>query len=75
MAEDKIDSIVLTIVAAVVGIIMLTSFAIPTIFNQVAGITNADALAQYGDLLRGIILFLIIGLILFIVRSYNSAGR
>lgn len=75
MAEDKIDKMVITVVAAVIGIVMICSFAIPTIYTQVSGITNAEALADYGDLLRMTCMFLIVGLILFIVRSYNNAGR
>lgn len=73
MAEDKIDAMVMTIVAAVVGVIMLASFAIPTILNQVAALPATAA--DYVDLLKMPILFLVIGLILFVIRRYNSAGR
>lgn len=73
MAEDKIDAMVMTIVAAVVGVIMLASFAIPTILNQVTALP--DGAKDYVDLLKMPILFLVIGLILFVIRRYNSAGR
>lgn len=73
MAEDKIDAMVMTIVAAVVGVVLLASFAIPTIIDQVALLDTDEK--DYEDLLKMPILFLVIGLILFIIRRYNSAGR
>lgn len=66
-----------TIISAVVGVIILCSFAIPTIIDQVTALSvnYADASKEYGDMIKMTILFLIVGLILFIVRSYNNSGR
>lgn len=77
MAEENTDMMVKTIISAVVGVIILCSFAIPTIIDQVSALTlsYADAGKEYGDLIKLTILFLVVGLILFIVRNFNNAGR
>lgn len=77
MAEDNTNMMVKTIISGVVGVIILCSFAIPTVFDQLTTLstTYADAYKEYGDMIKLTILFLIIGLLLFIVRSYNNSGR
>lgn len=74
MADDKIDSMMITIVAAVLGVIMLCSFALPTIQTQIGTLTG-EAATKYGTIIGLVSLFLIIGLILFTMRRFNSAGR
>lgn len=74
MADDKIDTMMVTIVAAVLGVIMLCSFALPTIQTQIGTLTG-DVATKYGSIVGLVSLFLIIGLILFTVRRFNNAGR
>lgn len=74
MADDKIDAMMVTIVGAVLGVIMLCSFALPTIQTQIGTLTG-DAATKYGATVGLVSLFLIIGLILFTIRRFNSAGR
>lgn len=75
MAEkpDRIDTIVNATTAAVVGVILLCSFAIPIIVQQVGGMTGDSA--QYGDLVLTVIIFLVIGLIISLIRFFNRGER
>ena len=74
MAEkpDRIDTIVNATTAAVIGVILLCSFAIPIIVQQVGGMTGDSA--QYGDLVLTVIIFLVIGLI-SLIRFFNRGER
>lgn len=74
--EDRIDTIVITIMAAVIGIVLLCSFAIPTIFGTagLGALTDAQN-SEYGGLIKIIVIVLIFGLIIPIVRGYNSRQR
>lgn len=71
--QDRIDTIVNATTAAVVGVILLCSFAIPIIVQQVAGMTGDSA--QYGDLVLTVIIFLVIGLIISLIRFFNRGER
>lgn len=75
MAEkpDRIDTIVNATTAAVVGVILLCSFAIPIIVQQVGGMTGDSA--EYGDLVLTVIIFLVIGLIISLIRFFNRGER
>ena len=75
MAEkpDRIDTIVNATTAAVIGVILLCSFAIPIIVQQVGGMTGDRA--QYGDLVLTVIIFLVIGLIISLIRFFNRGER
>lgn len=75
MAEkpDRIDTIVNATTAAVIGVILLCSFAIPIIVQQVGGMTGDSA--QYGDLVLTVIIFLVIGLIISLIRFFNRGER
>lgn len=75
MAEkpDRIDTIVNATTAAVIGVILLCSFAIPTIVQQVGGMTGDSA--KYGDLVLTVIIFLVIGLIISLIRFFNRGER
>ena len=75
MAEkpDRIDTIVNATTAAVIGVILLCSFAIPIIVQQVGGMTGDSA--QYGDLVLTVIIFLVIGLLISLIRFFNRGER
>lgn len=75
MAEkpDRIDTFVNATTAAVIGVILLCSFAIPIIVQQVGGMTGDSA--QYGDLVLTVIIFLVIGLIISLIRFFNRGER
>lgn len=75
MAEkpDRIDTIVNATTAAVIGVILLCSFAIPIIVQQVGGMTGDSA--QYGDLVLTVIIFLVVGLIISLIRFFNRGER
>lgn len=74
MSDDRVDGLITTIVGAVLGLILICSFAIPTVTDQIGNLT-ADQADQYGSLLGLVLIFMIIGLILYVIRRYNSAGR
>lgn len=75
MAEkpDRIDTIVNATTAAVIGVMLLCSFAIPIIVQQVGGMTGDSA--QYGDLVLTVIIFLVVGLIISLIRFFNRGER
>jgi len=75
MAEkpDRIDTIVNATTAGVIGVILLCSFAIPIIVQQVGGMTGDSS--QYGDLVLTVIIFLVIGLIISLIRFFNRGER
>lgn len=73
---DKIDATLMTIVAAVLAVVMICSFAIPVITGSAGlGALSAANLSKYGGLIELIIIVLIFGLIIPIVRGYNSNKR
>lgn len=75
--EDGLDRTVNTIMAATIGVILLCSFALPVItggagIGALVGIEDADT---YKSLIGVVAIVLIIGLIIPIVRGYNSRKR
>lgn len=73
---DKIDATLMTIISAVLGVIMICSFALPTIMGSAGiGAISGETYAQYRPLISVIGTVLIIGLIIPIVRGYNSNKR
>lgn len=74
--EDKITLSLNTIIAAVLSVVLICSFAIPVIMGD-AGIGGlSEALrGKFGGLIEVIVIVLIIGLIIPIVRGYNSKSR
>ena len=74
MAEDRIDSTIATIISVVLGIVMLCSFAIPTVTGQLDLLTTEEA-AKYGSLIGVVVICMIIGLILVVTRGYNQKQR
>lgn len=73
--SDRIDGMVSTILAGAIGVIMLASFALPLIAKEIAKIEAIEALSGYSDILWMVPLFLVIGIVLFIIRRFNSEGR
>lgn len=73
--SDRIDGMVSTILAAAIGMVMLASFALPLIAKEIAKIEDIEALSGYSDILWMVPLFMVIGLILFLIRRFNSEGR
>ena len=73
---DKIDASLMTIVSAVLSVVLICSFAIPVITGSAGlGALSEDNLKQYGGLISIIVIVLIFGLIIPIVRGYNSNRR
>ena len=73
---DRIDGLVTTILAAVVGMVLLCSFALPLIATEIQKIANSEVteIAGYADLFWMIPLFLVIGILLFLIRRFNREG-
>ena len=71
--EDKVDSISTTVFATVLGVILICSFAIPTILGSagLGALTEAQQ-TQYGGLIGVIVIVLILGLLLPVIKGYNS---
>ena len=76
MAEDRIDRTMMTIIAATLAVVLICSFAIPTITGAsgLGALTDAQN-SQYGGLISVVVIVLIIGLIIPIVRGYNNKQR
>lgn len=73
---DKIDASLMTIVSAVLSVVLICSFAIPVITGSAGlGALSNSNLAKYGGLIELIVIVLIFGLIIPIVRGYNSNKR
>ena len=74
---DRIDGLVSTILAAVIGMVLLCSFALPLIAKEVTKVANSEYanIANYADIFWMVPLFLIIGILLFLIRRFNSEGR
>ena len=73
---DKIDASLMTIVSAVLSVVLICSFAIPVITVSAGlGALSSGNLAKYGGLIELIVIVLIFGLIIPIVRGYNSNKR
>lgn len=68
---DKIDSILNSSTAALIGIIMLASVVIPVGVSQISGLTG-DA-AEYAPLLSVVIMMAIVGLIIGVVRYFGGS--
>lgn len=79
MADDKGDKIDVTlnvVLAATLGVIFICSFALPTIVGPAGlGAIAGEAYASYRPLISVVGMVLIIGLIIPIVRGYNSRSR
>lgn len=74
MAEDRLDNSLGVILAATVSVLVLCYMAIPTITQAIASLTGTAG-EQYGALLGLVVTLMIIGLIIVILRGYNSKSR
>ena len=78
--EDKIDKVVISIVALIVGVVMLCSAAIPIISSQVTGLNDLISgsvmnIPMLQSLIGVAVVFTILGLIIVIVRGYTKSDR
>lgn len=71
--SEKVDNISGTIFAAVLGVILICSFAIPTILGSagLGALTESQA-ETYGGLIGVVVIVLIIGILLPIIKGYNN---
>lgn len=67
--EDKLDSVIGMAVAAVVGVVLLCAFVIPTCTDFIGDLTGENA--QYAPLLGLVVLMCIIGLIVGVIRYFQ----
>lgn len=70
---DKIDNILETSIAAVLGILMICALVIPVGVDQIAGL--GEGYDQWNGLLYTVIVMVIIGLIIAVVRYFSSSKR
>ena len=78
--EDKIDKVVISIVALIIGVVMLCSAAIPIISSQVTGLNDLISgsvlnIPMLQSLIGVAVVFTILGLIIVIVRGYTKSDR
>ena len=77
--EDKIDKVVISIVALIIGVVLLCSAAIPIISSQVTGLNKITGsvldIATFQTLIGVAVIFTILGLIVVIVRGYTKSDR
>lgn len=71
--EDRLDISVTTIITAMVSMIILGYVAIPVISDVIGSLTGDYA--KYGDLMSLVLVLMIIGVIVLVIRGYNSRGR
>lgn len=74
MAEDRLDNSLGVILAATVSVLVLCYMAIPTITTAIASLSESAG-EKYGALLGLVVTLMIIGLIIVILRGYNSKSR
>lgn len=69
---DKLDSVIDSSVAALVGIILLCAVVIPTSVSMIGGLTG-DA-EQFKPLLYAVLTIACVGLVIGIIRFYQNGG-
>lgn len=72
---DKLDGVLITIISATLGVVMLCSFALPTIFGDagIGGLTDlGDKTESIKSTLSVVAIVLVVCLIIPIVRGYNQ---
>lgn len=70
---DKLDAIIDSSVAAIVGIVLLCTAVIPIATDMIGDLTGESA--QYAPLLGVVILMVIIGLVIGVIRFYQNEKR
>lgn len=68
---DKVDNILETSIAAVIGILMICSLVIPVGVDQIMSLTGDYA--QWNPMLLLVITMVIIGLVIAIVRYFTTS--
>lgn len=66
---DKVDRVITTAIATLVGVILMASVVIPISVDQIATLTG-DA-GQYAPMLGVVLTMALVGLIIFVVRSFS----
>lgn len=66
---DKVDKVITTAIATLVGIILMASVVIPISVDQIATLTGDSA--QYAPMLGVVITMALVGLIIYVVRSFS----
>ena len=70
---DKVDNILETSIAAVIGILMICSLVIPVGWDAISGL--GDGYDQWNGMLEVVIVMTIIGLIIGIVRYFTTSNK
>lgn len=66
---DKVDKVITTAIATLVGVILMASVVIPISVDQISTLTG-DA-GQYAPMLGVVLTMALVGLIIFVVRSFS----
>lgn len=66
---DKVDKVITTAIATLVGVILMASVVIPISVDQIATLTG-DA-SQYAPMLGVVLTMALVGLIIYVVRSFS----
>ncbi len=70
---DKLDSVIGSCIAALVGIVLLCAAVIPVSVDFIGDLTG-DA-AEYAPLLSLVVIMCILGLVIGIIRFFQSSER
>lgn len=70
---DKIDNILESSIAFVIGIVMICALVIPVGVDQIASLTGA--FAKWNGLLEVAIVMVIVGFIIAIIRYYTASSK
>lgn len=78
MGEDKLDTVLNSLIVLIVGVVVLCSAAIPIISSQVGGLSNLIGdgqildIATYQTLIGVAVIFAILGLVIGILKMYTA---
>lgn len=70
---DKVDNIMESSIAAVIGIIMLCALVIPVAVQQIGGLTGN--LAQWNTMLYLVVTMCVVGLIIGVIRYFTGSSK
>ena len=70
---DKLDDIIDSSVAAIVGVVLLCAAVIPISLDFIGDLTGEAA--QYAPLLSVVIVMVILGLVIGVIRFFQSSKR
>lgn len=80
--EDRIDKVVMSIVALIIGVVLIASAAIPIISSQVNGLSDLKNvtgqvldISMFQTLIGVTVVLAILGLIIAVVRGYTKGDR